>query len=182
MTFGRQLGPERDALLGNCPQTHVATMGDSPHRSLLPSGADRSSRRQVLFGSSVVRARRIQRCLQLFPSAFSFAEKVHRQNPNQMAVCVARALLGCGKPPMWPVKQQQEPKPNSQKGNIMSTVAALIAALIALATGTGPAPNSGDGIPDGSGMPTQPCPQGDSGNSPGPAPNSGDGVPDGSGF
>ena len=40
----------------------------------------------------------------------------------------------------------------------------------------GPAPNSGDGVPDGSGM------DGPSNNGPGPAPNSGDGVPDGSGF
>ena len=40
----------------------------------------------------------------------------------------------------------------------------------------GPAPNSGDGVPDGSGF-------GDPDNSGiGPAPNSGDGVPDGSGF
>ena len=42
----------------------------------------------------------------------------------------------------------------------------------------GPAPNSGDGIPDGSGM-------NDPNNNPdalGPAPNSGDGIPDGSGM
>jgi len=42
----------------------------------------------------------------------------------------------------------------------------------------GPAPNSGDGIPDGSGMD-------DPSNNPdaiGPAPNSGDGIPDGSGM
>jgi len=46
----------------------------------------------------------------------------------------------------------------------------------------GPAPNSGDGVSDGSGFegitpngsPDALCP--------GPAPNSGDGVPDGSGF
>ena len=42
----------------------------------------------------------------------------------------------------------------------------------------GPAPNSGDGIPDGSGMdPTSNNPD-----SMGPAPNSGDGIPDGSGM
>lgn len=51
---------------------------------------------------------------------------------------------------------------------------------------TGPAPNSGDGVPDGSGMDMDnvacqsvgldQCP------GLGPAPNSGDGVPDGSGF
>ena len=51
----------------------------------------------------------------------------------------------------------------------------------------GPAPNSGDGIPDGSGFdpPNGPSDDGASGSGsghPGPAPNSGDGVPDGSGF
>jgi hypothetical protein len=46
----------------------------------------------------------------------------------------------------------------------------------------GPAPNSGDGIPDGSGMDNQ-FQNGDpEGESPGPAPNSGDCIPDGSGF
>ena len=45
----------------------------------------------------------------------------------------------------------------------------------------GPAPNSGDGISDGSGMD---APSGDDGNadSDGPAPNAGDGVSDGSGM
>jgi len=50
--------------------------------------------------------------------------------------------------------------------------------------GSGPAPNSGDGVPDGSGMDDQ-SQNGDPDEespSPGPAPNSGDGVPDGSGF
>ena len=44
-----------------------------------------------------------------------------------------------------------------------------------------PAPNSGDGISDGSGMD---APSGDDGNpeSGGPAPNSGDGISDGSGM
>ena len=46
----------------------------------------------------------------------------------------------------------------------------------------GPAPNSGDGIPDGSGMDNR-FQNGDpEGESQGPAPNSGDGIPDGSGF
>jgi hypothetical protein len=45
----------------------------------------------------------------------------------------------------------------------------------------GPAPNSGDGIPDGSGMDDTLNGNPDS-NSHGPAPNSGDGIPDGSGF
>ena len=40
----------------------------------------------------------------------------------------------------------------------------------------GPAPNSGDCVPDGSGF-EEPF-----GNGPGPAPNSGDGVPDGPGW
>ena len=39
-----------------------------------------------------------------------------------------------------------------------------------------PAPESGDGIPNGSGF------DGDVGFGPGPAPQSGDGIPDGSGF
>jgi len=43
----------------------------------------------------------------------------------------------------------------------------------------GPAPNSGDGIPDGSGF-DQPNRINEKGF--GPAPNSGDGIPDGSGF
>ena len=48
-----------------------------------------------------------------------------------------------------------------------------------LAAGNGymePAPESGDGVPNGSGF------DGDVGSGPGPAPNSGDGIPDGSGF
>ena len=45
----------------------------------------------------------------------------------------------------------------------------------------GPAPNSGDGVSDGSGM--DPSPNGNpNAESPGPAPDSGDGIPDGSGF
>ena len=44
----------------------------------------------------------------------------------------------------------------------------------------GPAPNSGDGIPDGSGFASFDG-QGP-GYGPGPAPNSGDGVPDGPGW
>ena len=51
----------------------------------------------------------------------------------------------------------------------------------------GPAPNSGDGIPDGSGIDSPNGQNGSgtsgSGNGPaGPAPNSGDGIPDGSGL
>ena len=45
----------------------------------------------------------------------------------------------------------------------------------------GPAPNSGDGVPDGSGM-DDPLNGNPDAKSPGPAPNSGDGIPDGSGL
>jgi hypothetical protein len=53
-----------------------------------------------------------------------------------------------------------------------------------LADGPGPAPNSGDCIPDGSGFesPNEPNGNGSSGYGPGPAPNSGDGIPDGPGW
>ncbi len=46
----------------------------------------------------------------------------------------------------------------------------------------GPAPNSGDGIPDGSGMDSQFQNGKTDGESPGPAPNSADGIPDGPGW
>ena len=51
----------------------------------------------------------------------------------------------------------------------------------AVAASNGPAPNSGDCIPDGSGFETG---QGSNGQGygPGPAPNSGDGIPDGPGW
>jgi hypothetical protein len=54
----------------------------------------------------------------------------------------------------------------------------------AIADGMGPAPNSGDGIPDGSGIDSPNGPNGEGliGNGPGPAPNSGDGIPDGPGW
>ena len=48
-------------------------------------------------------------------------------------------------------------------------------------TSFGPAPNSGDGDPDGSGFDRDDWPNEDS-PAKGPAPNSGDGIPDGSGF
>ena len=51
-----------------------------------------------------------------------------------------------------------------------------VAAQISL----GPAPNSGDGVSDGSGLPHD-CPNVSSPGD-GPAPNSGDGISDGSGF
>ena len=62
-----------------------------------------------------------------------------------------------------------DPAPNSEDG---------IADGSGEAVSPGPAPNSGDGIPDGSGMDNESQNE----ESPGPAPNSGDGIPDGSGF
>ena len=62
---------------------------------------------------------------------------------------------------------------------VLSLVMIIGVAGTALATGNGymePAPESGDGFPNGSGF------DGDVGLGPGPAPNSGDGIPDGSGF
>jgi len=47
---------------------------------------------------------------------------------------------------------------------------------------SGPAPNSGDGIQDGSGMDSRIGPFADDAGGQGPAPNSGDGIQDGSGF
>ena len=57
---------------------------------------------------------------------------------------------------------------------IVSAFVAFSLGMAYAGNGTGPAPNSGDCIPDGSGFPLP--------TSPGPAPNSGDGIPDGSGF
>jgi len=64
-------------------------------------------------------------------------------------------------------------------GLAVVTVAILAVALSGAVSAAGPAPNSGDGIPDGSGMI---APHGSYGSGPGAAPNSGDGIPDGSGF
>ena len=66
---------------------------------------------------------------------------------------------------------------------IMAVIVAILVAGVTIATagnddGMGPAPNSGDGIPDGSGNDSPNGP----GNGPGHAPNSGDGIPDGSGW
>lgn len=58
--------------------------------------------------------------------------------------------------------------------------ASMICGIAAASNTTGPAPNSGDCIPDGSGF-DQPNRNID-GSGKGPAPNSGDGIPDGSGF
>ena len=66
---------------------------------------------------------------------------------------------------------------------IMSLVVCCGPALATASGPSGPAPNSGDGVPDGSGMDGSNGPNGDgsgTGEGPnGPAPNSGDGVPDG---
>lgn len=60
----------------------------------------------------------------------------------------------------------------------------VFCATVAASNAFGPAPNSGDCIPDGSGFDEPNGPNADgSGVGPvGPAPNSGDGIPDGSGF
>ncbi len=69
------------------------------------------------------------------------------------------------------------------KRKTLVIVACVVIGLVgiagsAMADGMGPAPNSGDCIPDGSGFES---PNGQ-GYGPGPAPNSGDGVPDGPGW
>lgn len=51
----------------------------------------------------------------------------------------------------------------------------------AIAVGSGPAPNSGDCIPDGSGFEKENGLHGE-GYGQGPAPNAGDGIPDGPGW
>jgi hypothetical protein len=55
----------------------------------------------------------------------------------------------------------------------------MFCATVAASNSPGPAPNSGDGVSDGSGFGEDHWQNEDS---PGPAPNAGDGVPDGSGF
>ena len=59
--------------------------------------------------------------------------------------------------------------------------ASMVCGIVAAENSVGPAPNSGDGVPDGSGF-DQPNWQNKDTSGMGPAPNSGDGVPDGSGF
>jgi hypothetical protein len=69
---------------------------------------------------------------------------------------------------------------------IIAAIVAIVVAGVAIAAAGnqgmnhGPAPNSGDCIPDGSGFASFDG-QGP-GYGPGPAPNSGDGVPDGPGW
>ncbi|GAB6145839.1 hypothetical protein [Desulfocicer niacini] len=65
---------------------------------------------------------------------------------------------------------------------LFTIVLVLCFTTVSSISANGPAPNSGDGISDGSGMDTQNGPNSDSGDAPGPAENSGDGVSDGSGM
>ena len=75
------------------------------------------------------------------------------------------------------------------KTALVSTLLIVLLSGVALAANSagpmGPAPNSGDGISDCSGLEAPNGPDGEigSGSGPvGPAPNSGDCIPDGSGF
>ena len=62
------------------------------------------------------------------------------------------------------------------------TLVFAVGAMMVVYGDEGPAPNSGDGVSDGSGFDEgEPGPVGD-GDSLGPAPYSGDGIPDGSGM
>jgi hypothetical protein len=60
-------------------------------------------------------------------------------------------------------------------------MASILVGVVAASNTAGPAPNSGDCIPDGSGF-DGPNWQNEDRPGEGPAPNSGDGIPDGSGF
>jgi len=94
-------------------------------------------------------------------------------------------------PAILPMKLKIHIYYGQETKRIMKTliVVALVAVLVAVVfvglavvgMQEGPAPNSGDGVSDGSGM-DDPLNGNPNANSPGPAPNSGDGVPDGSGF
>lgn len=69
---------------------------------------------------------------------------------------------------------------------IAAIIAIIVVGVAVVAAGNdgksqGPAPNSGDCIPDGSGFASFDGHQGPE-YGPGPAPNSGDGVPDGPGW
>jgi hypothetical protein len=64
---------------------------------------------------------------------------------------------------------------------LLLVCASIVCGVVAAETSVGPAPNSGDCIPDGSGF-DQPNWQNPDNPGKGPAPNAGDGIPDGSGF
>ena len=63
---------------------------------------------------------------------------------------------------------------------LLLVIGSILCGTVAAEISSGPAPNSGDGVSDGSGFPHI-CPN-ESSPGDGPAPNSGDGIPDGSGF
>ena len=68
---------------------------------------------------------------------------------------------------------------------IAAILTVALAATVSAAGPMGPAPNSGDCIPDGSGFESPIGPNTDTGSGKGPvgpAPNAGDCIPDGSGF
>jgi hypothetical protein len=64
---------------------------------------------------------------------------------------------------------------------VLLVCASIVCGVVAAENSVGPAPNSGDCIPDGSGF-DQPNWQNPDNPGKGPAPNAGDGIPDGSGF
>jgi hypothetical protein len=64
---------------------------------------------------------------------------------------------------------------------LLVVLASMVCGLAAAENSVGPAPNSGDCIPDGSGF-DQPNCQNEDRPGMGPAPNAGDCIPDGSGF
>jgi len=64
---------------------------------------------------------------------------------------------------------------------LLLVLASVVCGLATAEDSVGPAPNSGDGVSDGSGF-DQPNWQNEGTPGMGPAPNSGDGVSDGSGF
>jgi hypothetical protein len=64
---------------------------------------------------------------------------------------------------------------------VVLVCASIVCGIAAAEISVGPAPNSGDCIPDGSGF-EQPNWQNEDNSGMGPAPNAGDGIPDGSGF
>jgi len=75
--------------------------------------------------------------------------------------------------------------------SVRKLIVLLVVVVMVLATAgsalasngpAGPAPNSGDGVSDGSGFDGTNGPLGNVDGDTGPAPNSGDGIPDGSGF
>lgn len=64
---------------------------------------------------------------------------------------------------------------------VVMLLAGMVCGVASASNALGPAPNSGDCIPDGSGF-NQPNQHNADTLGKGPAPNSGDGIPDGSGF